>query len=204
MYRLFLGNVPELSEQALPCDLIQQAPEGARRARWLAGRVLLSYALSPLPDIVYGERGKPAFACEPSPWFNISHSGDDIALLLSDEGEVGCDIEVIRARKNWPALAAGTFSEGELAEVASAEKEQQLETFWHIWTRKEAIIKQRGGNVWEMASVDSTGYAEGFITRYQTGALSISLCTPTPASHLEIIFATTNNKGELIFTRSPD
>ena len=50
----------------------------------------------PLPDIIYGEQGKPAFAEGHPLWFNLSHSGDDIALLMSDEGEVGCDIEVIR------------------------------------------------------------------------------------------------------------
>ncbi|MDI8841698.1 hypothetical protein MJI69_29895, partial [Salmonella enterica subsp. enterica serovar Anatum] len=39
-----------------------QAPQGVRRASWLAGRVLLSRALSPLPEMVYGEQGKPAFS----------------------------------------------------------------------------------------------------------------------------------------------
>lgn len=29
---------------------------------WLAGRALLSHTLSPLPEIIYGEQGKPAFA----------------------------------------------------------------------------------------------------------------------------------------------
>jgi len=204
MYRLLLGKVSELSAQPLPCALIKHAPEGARRARWLAGRVLLSYALSPLPKIVYSAQGKPAFAAGLSLWFNLSHSGDHIALLLSDEGEVGCDIEVIRPRKNWPALVEKIFSVGEQAEITCVGEEQKLTSFWQIWTRKEAIIKQRGGNVWEMASVDSTHFTEGFIAHYQRGALSLSLCTPTPSSHIEIIFAAVNNRGELMFTRSPD
>lgn len=43
---------------------------------------------------------KPAFSADTPLWFNLSHSGDDIVpLLLSDEGEVGCDIEVIRPRR---------------------------------------------------------------------------------------------------------
>ncbi len=66
----------------------------------------------PLPEIIYGEQGKPAFAPEMPLWFNLSHSGDDIALLLSDEGEVGCDIEVIRPRANWRWLANAVFSLG--------------------------------------------------------------------------------------------
>lgn len=95
MYRIVLGKVSTLSTGQLPDALIAQAPQGARRASWLAGRVLLSHMLSPLPDMVYGEQGKPAFAAGTPLWFNLSHSGDDIALLLSDEGEVGCDIQTI-------------------------------------------------------------------------------------------------------------
>lgn len=96
MYRIVLGKVSTLSAGTLPPALFEQAPQGARRERWLAGRVLLSHTLSPLPDIIYGEQGKPAFTAGTPLWFNLSHSGDDIALLLSDEGEVGCDIEVVR------------------------------------------------------------------------------------------------------------
>lgn len=87
MYRIVVGKVSVLSAGALPRALYEQAPQGARRTRWLAGRVLLSHALSPLPDIVYGEQGKPAFSGDTPLWFNLSHSGDDIALLLSDEGK---------------------------------------------------------------------------------------------------------------------
>jgi phosphopantetheinyl transferase len=109
MYRIVLGKVSTLSAAPLPPGLREQAPQGPRRERWLAGRALLSHTLSPLPEIIYGEQGKPAFAPEMPLWFNLSHSGDDIALLLSDEGEVGCDIEVIRPRANWRWLANAVF-----------------------------------------------------------------------------------------------
>lgn len=118
MYRIVLGKVSTLSAAPLPPGLREQAPQGPRRERWLAGRALLSHTLSPLPEIIYGEQGKPAFAPEMPLWFNLSHSGDDIALLLSDEGEVGCDIEVIRPRANWRWLANAVFSLGEHAEMA--------------------------------------------------------------------------------------
>ncbi|KJG34986.1 hypothetical protein UA70_15600 [Raoultella planticola] len=64
----------------------------------------MAQAVSPLPEIIYAEHGKPGFSGETGLWFNLSHSGDDIALLFSDEGEVGCDIEVIRPRPNWRRL----------------------------------------------------------------------------------------------------
>lgn len=112
MYQFVLGKISTLCADPLASTLADSAPQGARNASWLAGRMLLARALSPhpLPDIIYGEQGKPAFAEGHPLWFNLSHSGDDIALLMSDEGEVGCDIEVIRPRKNWQALANAVFS----------------------------------------------------------------------------------------------
>jgi len=180
MYRLVLGNVSTLSADKLPSALIDHAPQGARRARWLAGRVLLSRILSPLPEIIYGEQGKPAFTADTPLWFNLSHSGDDIALLLSDEGEVGCDIEVVRPRNNWRILANALFSPGELAEVETERPEKQLAAFWRIWTCKEAIIKQRGGSAWQIVSADSTLNSALSISHCQLGALSLAVCTPTP------------------------
>ncbi|CBG91021.1 4'-phosphopantetheinyl transferase AcpT [Citrobacter rodentium] len=180
MYRIVLGKVSTLSAGALPSALSEQAPQGARRARWLAGRVLLSHFLSPLPAIVYGEQGKPAFAAEHALWFNLSHSGDHIALLLSDEGEVGCDIEAIRPRANWRSLANAVFSLGEHAEIEAEPAERQLAAFWRIWTRKEAIVKQRGGSAWQIVSVDSTLASSLSLSHCQLDNLSLAVCTPTP------------------------
>ncbi|MCI0133850.1 ACP synthase, partial [Escherichia coli] len=51
MYRIVLGKVSTLSAAPLPPALRDQAPQGPRRERWLAGRALLSHTLSPLPEI---------------------------------------------------------------------------------------------------------------------------------------------------------
>lgn len=187
MYRLLLGKVSLLSAGALPPALTAQAPSGPRRSRWLAGRVLLSHALSPLPDIVYGEQGKPMFPATTPLWFNLSHSGDEIALLLSDIGEVGCDIEALRPRKRWPALAEAVFSSGERAEIAAAPDDRQLAAFWQVWTRKEAIVKQRGGSAWQMAQIDSTQPQTGFVSHRWLNTLSLAICTPTPVNAADII-----------------
>ncbi|EGT4254929.1 4'-phosphopantetheinyl transferase AcpT [Citrobacter amalonaticus] len=180
MYRIVRGKVSTLSAGALPSALIAQAPQGPRRARWLAGRVLLSHTLSPLPEIVYGEQGKPTFSPDTPLWFNLSHSGDDIALLLSDEGEVGCDLEVIRPRANWRSLANAVFSLGEHAEVEAEHPDRQLAAFWRIWTQKEAIVKQRGGSAWQIVSVDSTFDSGLSVSHCQVDNLSLAVCTPTP------------------------
>ncbi|MFY9994760.1 MAG: 4'-phosphopantetheinyl transferase AcpT [Leclercia sp.] len=182
MYQFLLGKISTLSADPLASALAEQAPQGARRLPWLAGRTLLARALSPspVPDIVFGEQGKPAFVDAHPYWFNLSHSGDDIALLLSDEGEVGCDIEVVRPRDNWQALANAVFSVAEHDELERETPEDKLAAFWRIWTRKEAIVKQRGGSAWQIVSIDSTFASALSISHCQYGALSLAVCTPTP------------------------
>lgn len=188
MYRVVLGNISTLSTGELPPSLKAQAPQGKRRNSWLAGRVLLARECAPLPDIVYGEQGKPAFAADVPLWFSLSHSGDRIALLLSDEGEVGCDIEVVRPRDNWRTLANAVFSQAEHAELEQTHPEQQLTAFWGIWTCKEAIIKQRGGSAWQIVSVDSRNTPNLNVSHCQLDEVCLSVCTPTPftlsADHL--------------------
>jgi len=182
MYQFLLGKISTLSADPLASALAEQAPQGARRLPWLAGRTLLARALSPspVPDIVFGEQGKPAFVDAHPYWFNLSHSGDDIALLLSDEGEVGYDIEVVRPRDNWQALANAVFSVAEHDELERETPEDKLAAFWRIWTRKEAIVKQRGGSAWQIVSIDSTLASALSISHCQYGALSLAVCTPTP------------------------
>lgn len=182
MYQLILGHISTLSALPLPPVLMAQAPDGPRRASWLAGRALLAHATTPLMDIQYGEQGKPAFPPGSGRWFNLSHSGDHIALLLSDEGEVGCDIEVIRPRNGWQRLANALFSEGEHQELEREPPERRLVAFWRIWTRKEALVKQRGGSAWQMASVDSAFHGALSLSQIQYEGLSIAVCTPTPFS----------------------
>ena len=146
-----------------------------------ASRALLAQALfpTPLPEIIYGAHGKPGFAAGYSLWFNISHSGDDIVLLVSDEGEVGCDTEVVRPRKNAKQIAQATFSPGELAWLAEAD--DKITAFWQIWTRKEAMLKQAGGHIWQIADFDSYAPAPLFLQHIilPEGRI-ITLCTPGP------------------------
>ncbi|MBW9461338.1 4'-phosphopantetheinyl transferase AcpT [Kluyvera sp. EC_51] len=187
MYSLLLGTISELCEGKLPPALAEQAPSGARRASWLAGRTLLCHARAPLPEIIYGSQGKPTFSPGTPLWFNLSHSGDTIVLLLSDEGEVGCDLEVVRPRENWPTLAHAVFTPQERTELETKPSNEQLAAFWQIWTRKEAIIKQCGGSAWLMADIDSTRQTAPFVSHRWLGSLSLSICTPTPVNCAEIM-----------------
>lgn len=54
------------------------------------------------------------------------------------------------------------------------------------WTRKEAIVKQRGGSAWQIVSIDSTQQSALSVSHCQFGSLILAVCTPTP-------FALTHN-----------
>ncbi len=116
MYRIVLGKVSTLSAAPLPPGLREQAPQGPRRERWLAACIAFAHAFPAIGDHLWRTR-QTCICAGNALWFNLSHSGDDIALLLSDEGEVGCQIEVIRPRANWRWLANAVFSLGEHAEM---------------------------------------------------------------------------------------
>ena len=182
MYQVFLGKISSLSTDRWAEALCEHAPEGARRARWLAGRGLLSRLLAPkpLPEIIHNEQGKPLFADDYPLWFSLSHSQDDIALIISDEGSVGCSLEHIRPQDNWRTLANALFSNAEHDELEKETPESQLTAFWRIWTRKEAIVKQRGGHAWQMVSIDSAASAFHSVSHCRIDSLSLAVCTATP------------------------
>ncbi|KJN17857.1 4'-phosphopantetheinyl transferase AcpT [Enterobacter sichuanensis] len=182
MYQVFLGKISSLSTDRWAEALCEHAPEGARRARWLAGRGLLSRLLAPkpLPEIIHNEQGKPLFADDYPLWFSLSHSQDDIALIISDEGSVGCSLEHIRPQDNWRTLANALFSNAEHDELEKETPASQLTAFWRIWTRKEAIVKQRGGHAWQMVSIDSAASAFHSVSHCRIDSLSLAVCTATP------------------------
>lgn len=184
MYQVFLGKISSLSTDPWAQALTRHAPQGARRARWLAGRGLLSrlFAPRPLPDIVYSEQGKPFFSSRYPLWFSVSQCEDDIALIVSDEGDVGCSLEQVRPQDNWRTLANAVFSNAEHAELENETPESQLHAFWRIWTRKEAILKQRGAYSWQIVSIDSAASAPHSVSQRQVGSLSLAVCTTTPFS----------------------
>lgn len=89
------------------------------------------------PSMARGEWGKPCFPGRPSRHFNLSHTAGLCLCALSEEGEVGVDIERVRPRR--AGLPQYTMSEGELAAFDGT-----WEDFYRIWTLKEAYCKFQG------------------------------------------------------------
>ena len=88
--------------------------------------------------------GKPTLAEPPGPppHFNLSHAGGLAALALSDEAELGLDVEAIVPLKE--DIAGRFFSAREVAAYRALPEPDRLSGFYRCWTRKEAVLKSLG------------------------------------------------------------
>lgn len=141
--KLYLANINEVT----PAHLQMIAPARAEKAlryrfsadrkRCVAGGLLLRRFLGDT-KIAPDEFGKPRAAN--GAFFNLSHSGDWVALALGDT-EVGCDIEKL---KQTDALKLGkvVFTEAELQSIRG--NPDRLGQFFLLWTKKEALLKCMG------------------------------------------------------------
>lgn len=110
---------------------------GGRIALWRMGKARgFSSA-----EIVRTETGKPYFADPQLPAFSISHSGSlCVAALCERAGaSVGVDVQGAEIRGEPLAIAERFFTPEEQRRCA-----EDAESFWAIWTQKEAVAKQNG------------------------------------------------------------
>lgn len=115
-------------------------------SRWFLRRLLSSYDSSVAADewkFETNEFGKPSIAGGSRLRFNISHSGDRIALAISESFDMGIDVE--RRRDLDPLqLADSFFAEREISDLRVLSGASQLNRFFQYWTLKEAFIKAVG------------------------------------------------------------
>jgi len=74
--------------------------------------------------------------------FNISHSGSLLLIGLAREKQIGVDLEVIDAARDFSAIAPLVFSPMEQGLLAHSR--YPLQDFYALWTAKEAILKAAG------------------------------------------------------------
>lgn len=82
--------------------------------------------------------------------FNLSHSHDYFAIAISEKGQVGVDIEKVRAPQHLPQIAERFFSVAETDLIKQeSDPKKQTEIFARFWSGKEALIKAVGGGVFK-------------------------------------------------------
>ena len=95
----------------------------------------------------YGPHGKPSLAqpIEATKLkFNMSHSAELALAAITQDREIGVDIEEIHFIEAAERIAERFFSPLENAVLRSLSEEERLEAFFHCWTRKEAYVKATG------------------------------------------------------------
>ncbi len=93
------------------------------------------FSLKKKPQIAFFDGGKPYFKDYPHIHFNLSHSGDYLAVAFA-VCPVGVDIEAHRPINL--KIAERYFTQGEKAYV------KNNISFFYVWTRKEAYLKKTG------------------------------------------------------------
>ncbi|MDO4626601.1 MAG: 4'-phosphopantetheinyl transferase superfamily protein [Pasteurellaceae bacterium] len=137
-----------------------------QRCRWVAHFLLFEliqktrdFLPAVLPAMQYSATGRPFFPIKNLD-FNISHSGDwvAVALTISENAELGIDIEYPKKRHFGDLLAhfANPNEQHWFAQQANAES-----AFYRCWCIREAILKAQGVGIGKLGDVKH--YPEQFI-----------------------------------------
>jgi len=104
----------------------------------------------------YTKNGKPL---SEGAYFSVSHSGGTVVCVVA-ETPIGVDVEQIRPVPPHlgEALAGSWTTE---------------EEFWKLWTTREAIIKCRGGRLWDWKTVRET---QGRIIHPEYPGYAVTIC----------------------------
>ena len=157
--RVLLADTTALYEEERFQTLLKSVPECRQkkalkyvrerdRALSLGAGLLLAIALKDDPrteaDAVAGAHGKLYFPGEDRLFFNLSHSGKRVMLVVSDH-EVGCDVEEIVKTRDYGRIAKRVLSEEELAALGRCRSEKEkANRFYRYWTLKESFLKATG------------------------------------------------------------
>jgi 4'-phosphopantetheinyl transferase len=127
------------------------------RRRYTVGRGLLRMFLGAFlamkPDQIafrYGAYGKPALdrvVHGRTLQFNLAHSNDLAVFIFCWDRPVGIDVEHVRPMTDEADFAERFFSPAESALIGSLSGEQKRNTFFKLWTCKEAFLKASGAGL---------------------------------------------------------
>jgi len=79
--------------------------------------------------------------------FNVSHSHGKAIIAIGLDRNIGIDIEKIRSDVEFEKLSKRYFSDTENKALMQCEHVIRAETFYTIWTRKEALVKAIGKGI---------------------------------------------------------
>ncbi len=119
--------------------VLKRLNKGKRTLHWLATRVLLRKMLDTTGyiDCPSDENGKPYLANFPQR-ISLTHSFDYAAVMMSDNGEVGIDLELVKPK--IIRIADKFMKSNELEAIGNT----HVEKLYACWCAKEAVYKLQG------------------------------------------------------------
>ena len=93
------------------------------------------------------EYGKPFLLDHPELAFNISHSGNKLAVAIGPQCLLGIDIELWRGKVDFPALVEKCFADLEKNFWYGLPEELKTAVFYEYWTKKESFVKAVGRGI---------------------------------------------------------
>jgi phosphopantetheinyl transferase len=130
--------------------------------RILLRRILYEKYMFPFDvDIKIDANGKPYIPQKSSPYFNISHSNEKVAIAFAEK-PIGVDMEkfVKHSRETLLAMGQKVFSSKEMLLLENAANIQ--ECFTTLWVITEAFVKATGRGLAYSSEIDLSGiYAVG-------------------------------------------
>lgn len=178
------GAMLTLSDEEMTRAARYRAPEAAQAYRLqhhLLRQLLAIWSGQPAEMLQFrgGPQGKP-FLCNSTLHFNLSGSGNALAFYFGS-WPGGIDIEICRASQTLQDIVGQHFHPNEKA-IATSDA-----GFFHLWTRKEAVLKLIGcGVVDDLAALDcsagQTQYREhqAYLLSRQVDRKTVSLALHEP------------------------
>jgi len=130
----------QLQLKAHETAYLEKINTGKRYLHWLSTRVLLRKMLGDPAYIecLADENGKPYLTNFPY-YISLSHSFDYAAVMISEDKEVGIDIEQIKQKIG---RISGKFMKAQELEFISTQN--SIEHLYACWCAKEAVYKLQG------------------------------------------------------------
>jgi 4'-phosphopantetheinyl transferase len=115
-------------------------------ARALLRIVLASYVRCQPHELKFGSKGrdKPLLLDDGQLQFNLSRRDSMVLIGVTQQREIGVDIERLRHDFEVETIAQQFFSAAEQAVVAELPVAHRAQAFFNCWTRKEAFLKATG------------------------------------------------------------
>lgn len=149
--------------------------------RGLVRHVLSQYNQSTLPfqwEFYNNYFGKPYIKNINSDnilYFNVSHTDNLIALVVSRHDKIGIDAERVNNVINIARISKTCFSDQENSDLEKFPENEQISHFYSLWTLKEAYVKACGKGLSIPLKDIEFSFTENHIKAFFSGACRHSM-----------------------------